>query len=195
MAKSDGLVLEGKYEEAHRRYHTLRHIECVLRDAGWLADELNLNFELKAILMVAVCAHDVIYDRMPGEDERASAEWAATHLAAAGVAKGAVEAVSRAVLATIAHEVDPSDLLVTCLLDADLAVLGASADVYDQYSVDVRIEYDKFDDATWKLGRSHVLRQLLDRPRLFLTEPGRSRWESAARSNLDRELGRLGMAA
>lgn len=74
MAASDRGVLESMSGEAHRRYHTLRHIECVLRDSGRLADELSSDVESNAILRLAECAHDVIYAGMPGGgDERASA--------------------------------------------------------------------------------------------------------------------------
>lgn len=180
--------LEARYQEPHRRYHTLVHIECVLRDSGWLANAVGLDNRSKSILVLAVCAHDVIYTGAPVEDEQASADWATSRLTDAGVDVQATDQVSKAVLATISHEVDPLDLLVACLLDADLAILGSPADVYDRYAKDVRGEYDRFDDATWKLGRSHVLEQMKKRSRLFLTEPGRERWESDARVNLDREL-------
>ncbi|MCP3799121.1 hypothetical protein NLX83_07620 [Allokutzneria sp. A3M-2-11 16] len=139
------------------------------------------------VLTLAVCAHDVVYNGRPGEDERASAAWARSHLLDASVHEQVVARVEKLVLATITHESD-GDLLADILLDADLAILGASEEQYDAYVRAVRAEYAHVPDEHWRVGRSAVLRGLVDREVIYRTADARRRWDSAARSNMRREL-------
>jgi predicted metal-dependent HD superfamily phosphohydrolase len=182
--------LVGRYNEDHRRYHDLRHVHAVARDAGTLAVELGLGDEDRALLTIAACAHDVVYDARPGEDERRSAHWTAVWLGRAGLDPAHIAAVERLVLATIGHGAPTGDLLATALLDADLAILGAEPTDYDDYAAAVRHEYSAVDDAAWETGRAEVLSRLLNRERLYLSDAASIRWDAVARGNLARELNR-----
>ncbi len=173
-----------RYAEPHRSYHNTFHVVCVVRDSSALADAFAFTTEERAVLALAACAHDVVYDGKPGEDERASATWARERLT--GVDERHIARVESLVLATITHSSD--DPLAHVLLDADLAILGSEPGHYDRYSAAVRQEYSQYDDATWRAGRAKVLRTLLDREDLYVTEPARQRWDDAARTNLAREL-------
>ncbi|GGU48223.1 HD domain-containing protein [Lentzea flava] len=173
-----------RYAEPHRAYHNTFHVVSVVRDSSALADAFAFSVEERAILALAACAHDVIYDGKPGDDERASAAWARERLA--GLEEEHIARVESLVLATITHSSD--DPLAHVLLDADLAILGSEPAHYDRYSLAVRQEYSQYDDATWRAGRARVLKTLLDRDTLFVTEPARQLWDTAARLNLAREL-------
>jgi predicted metal-dependent HD superfamily phosphohydrolase len=173
-----------RYAEPHRTYHNAFHVVSVVRDSSALADVYAFTAEERAILALAACAHDVIYDSKPGDDERASAAWARERLA--GVEEEHVARVESLVLATITHSSD--DPLAHVLLDADLAILGSEPEHYERYSQAVRREYSQYDDDAWRSGRTRVLQTLLDREDLFVTEPARRLWDDAARSNLAREL-------
>ena len=175
--------LEARYGEPHRRYHTLDHAAAVARDSAWLAADLG-DIE-RAVVAVAAWTHDVVYDAKPGEDERASADWAREALA--GVAEPHVERVEGLILATIQHDAPPDDRLATTLLDADLAILGAPKELYAAYARGVREEYAKYPDDVWREGRVAVLEGMLARP-LYRSEAARTRWASAARANLAAEL-------
>jgi len=179
------------YGEDHRRYHDLRHASSVARDADDLAQELRLGGEDRAVITLAACAHDVVYDARPGHDERLSAEWTARWLGRAGLTPERIGGVERLILATIGHEAPAGDLLATALLDADLAILGGEPGDYDDYAEAVRQEYAAVDDAAWAAGRAQVLTTLLDRDALYRSRPARNRWDIAARENLTRELTRL----
>jgi predicted metal-dependent HD superfamily phosphohydrolase len=173
-----------RYAEPHRAYHNTFHVMSVVRDSSELADVFAFTTEERAILALAACAHDVIYDSKPGEDERASAAWARERLT--GLEEAHIARVESLVLATITHSSD--DPLAHVLLDADLAILGSEAEHYDRYSQAVRQEYAQYDDSQWRAGRAKVLKTLLDREELFVTEPARQLWDAAARINLAREL-------
>jgi predicted metal-dependent HD superfamily phosphohydrolase len=190
-ARLDGGDLEQRYSEPHRRYHTGEHVRAVLADAAWIADALSLDSADRALLTLAACAHDVVYDARPGDDERASARWASCALSRAGVSDDAARRVEQLVLSTLAHEAPPRDAVAAALLDADLAILGTEPAVYDRYARAVRAEFSSVPDDLWRTGRRTVLTSLLGRTSVFVTEPAIGRWEAAARANVQCELGRL----
>jgi predicted metal-dependent HD superfamily phosphohydrolase len=193
-AATSGAELESRYSEEHRHYHTLAHVESVLGYSADLARSVNLGEQDRAVLVLAVCAHDVIYEGAAGKDERASAAWAESRLARCGVAPAAARRVRLAVLATSTHVETRADPVVACLMDADLAILAAAPADYDRYAAAVRREYGAVDDRGWAAGRAHVLRQIAGQDRIYVTEMGRRQWERAARINLERELARLEVA-
>jgi predicted metal-dependent HD superfamily phosphohydrolase len=177
----------GRYSEPHRRYHDLSHARAVARDSVTL---VPLSDTEKAILTLAACAHDVVYDAVPGTDEQLSAAWARDWLTRSGLEPHASR-VADLILMTIKHSADPADHVACALLDADLAVLGSSVEVYDAYAAAVRQEYSAVPDEAWRVGRTRVLNSLLDRDKLFLTPAGRDQWEAQARTNLTQELATL----
>lgn len=188
QAGTVGAELLDRYAEPHRHYHGLAHLAAVLSVADELAGgRTPLPVEL------AVWYHDAVYEGRAGEDEEASACLAEDQLPGLGVDADGVARVAAMVRATASH-FDPEadhDAETALLLDADLAVLGAPADVYDRYAAGVRAEHPSVPKEAFRAGRSRVLDALLARPRLFLTAEGRSRFETAARLNLARERARL----
>jgi predicted metal-dependent HD superfamily phosphohydrolase len=190
-AAASGTDLEARYAQPHRRYHTGEHVAAVLRDSARLAAGLALEAADRAVLVLAACAHDVVYDAQPGADERASAAWARAHLTGSGIAEPVVRRVESLVLATLTHTGDATEPCLGALLDADLAILGAEPDDYAGYVSRVRAEYGSLPDAQWRAGRAQVLRALLARNPLYLTGLGRELWSTAARRNVGAELAAL----
>ena len=70
------------------------------------------------------------------------------------------------------------------LLDADLAILGASEDRYARYARDIRAEYAWVPDADYRAGRSRVLQHFLALPRIYFTDVMFEEGEQRARANL-----------
>jgi predicted metal-dependent HD superfamily phosphohydrolase len=191
VAEAAAADLSARYAEPHRRYHTGAHVQAVVRDAASLAGELCLPAPERALLTIAACAHDVVYDARPGDDERRSASWARDWLTRAGVAPVHVARAEELVLATTTHSAAPDDLTAWALLDADLAILGTDPSGYDRYRVAVRQEYAAVDEPAWRAGRAAVMSRLLSRDPLFQTAAARQRWEAAAKANITRELDSL----
>jgi predicted metal-dependent HD superfamily phosphohydrolase len=188
VAAAAATGLAAHYAQSHRRYHDSEHVQAVLRDGAALAEAERLSARERALLVVAACAHDVVYECRPGEDEQRSAAWARGWLRRAGVAEADVTRVETLVLATAAHSASQDDHTALVLLDADLAILGADPATYDRYRLAVRAEYAAVDDQAWRSGRSAVLSGLLARQPLYATGAARQRWEAAAKANLRREL-------
>jgi predicted metal-dependent HD superfamily phosphohydrolase len=102
-----------------------------------------------------------------------------------------VAEVARLVRLTHDHRPEADDEAGQVLCDADLAILAADRERYDEYVHDVRREYAHLDDQTFRTGRAAVLRALLDKPTLFHTAFARDAWEDTARANIERELAGL----
>jgi predicted metal-dependent HD superfamily phosphohydrolase len=188
VAAAAAADLAARYAQPHRRYHGTAHARAVVRDAAVLAGELRLPADERAVLTIAAAAHDVVYDGLPGDDERRSAAWVRDWLTRAGVARAHVARAGDLVLATVAHLAPPQDLAAWALLDADLAILGADPGAYDRYRTAVREEYAALDESAWRAGRAAVMAKLLGRDPLYGTGAARQRWEAAARANIAREL-------
>ena len=100
--------------------------------------------------------------------------------------------VERLVHLTATHNGDSLTPLDQAFLDADLWILSADADRFDDYCTLVREEYAAVPDAAYRAARAEVLRGFAERPRLYLTDFAAAQWEPRARTNLDREIARLG---
>jgi predicted metal-dependent HD superfamily phosphohydrolase len=175
---ADDLV--ARYREAHRRYHTLEHIDemLVVTDSLAATDEVT----------TAVWFHDAIYDPRAADNEARSSGYARELLASLGAPASFTAEVSRLVESTSAHDPAPGDRNGVVLADADLAILGASPDRYERYARDVRHEYSHVNDDDWQQGRASVVRSFLERPQLFHSPAVRDALGSQARENLRREL-------
>jgi predicted metal-dependent HD superfamily phosphohydrolase len=177
--------LLARWNEPHRHYHDARHLVAMLSivDAhAGLADDPNH-------VRLAVWFHDAVYDPRAGDNEEASAALAARELARLGI--DAAEVV-RLVRLTATHDPQPGDRDGALLADADLSILAAESDEYNAYAAAVRREYHHVPDDEFRAGRAGVLRTFLDRPTLYRVLPARAALTDRARSNIRRELGRLG---
>jgi len=177
------------WEEPQRHYHTLNHLEHCLAEFEPVAAQAERQGEV----LVALFFHDAVYDPrnvVPHANERASADWAAEALGAAGVDGDVVAGVDALIMATC-HDAAPDDGDPALLVDVDLAILGQSPARFDAYEDEVRREYGWVPPDAFRTGRTKVLRQFLDRPVIYRTEHFNARYEAAARENLARSLAAL----
>lgn len=91
-------------------------------------------------------------------------------------------------MVTVAHRPDPTDRDACLLVDADLAVLGGTAEEYERYRADVRREYADVPESQFRAARAEVLQNLLSSPRLFHHDTAVVLWETQARRNVAREI-------
>ncbi|MEP9382660.1 hypothetical protein [Nocardioides sp. KR10-350] len=175
------------YADPSRHYHDTRHLGEVLtridelRSAGAPFDPL--------VVILAAWFHDAVYDGERDAEER-SAAWAEDSLPDY-LGPDVVAEVARLVRLTEFHSPDDTDGNGCVLSDADLAILAADTDRYDEYAAAVREEYSHLGDELFRAGRTQVLQGLLAKEQLFHTPYARERWETRARANLRRELSAL----
>lgn len=182
-----GEELWAAYADPRRGYHDTRHLTEVLGRLDELAEH-GAAFE-RVPVVLAAWFHDAVYDGERDAEER-SAAWAEDALGGL-VAATVVEETVRLVRLTETHRPDDGDANGCALSDADLGILAAPRERYDEYVRQVRAEYAHLDDETFAHGRAAVLRDLLAKPRLFHTAHAVERWEAPARANAEAELAGL----
>ncbi len=180
-----------RYLEKHRFYHGVDHLEDCLRHLDAHAAAAAAAAEIE----IALWFHDAIYDIRASDNEERSTAWARDAISGAewqdpGVAAALGERVADLILAT-QHAAVPAAADARLMVDIDLAILGSGEERFDRYERDVRREYRWVPGFLYRRKRAEVLRSFLDRPSIFLTAPFRTRYESRARSNLERSLARL----
>src|SRR5690349_4194144 len=177
-------ALVAAYADPSRGYHDTLHLTEVLDRLDELAGS-GVAFDA-TVGALAAWFHDAVYDGERDAEER-SAVWAEEALT--GTAYAAE--VARLVRLTETHDPGPDDVAGQVLCDADLAILAAPRDRYDDYVAGVRRDYAHLADADFSAGRAAVLHDLAGRDQLFHTAYARERWESPARANLQAELAHL----
>lgn len=187
QARAVGEELLARWNEPHRRYHTLSHLWNTLS----AVDVLQEGAQNIDAVRYAVWFHDAVYEGRPGEDEDESARLAGRLLEPLGAAPELRAEVERLVLLTKSHRPEPDDANGAVLCDADLSILGSEPGEYLTYTREVRAEYRHFSARDFEQGRLRFLETALRNRYLFHTEPGRRRWESRARSNMRAEADRL----
>jgi predicted metal-dependent HD superfamily phosphohydrolase len=169
------------YAEPGRFYHTLDHIANVLATVSSLASHArNLN-----PVKLAAWLHDVIYNPRASDNEERSAQYAERLCEKFGIPQG--QLVSSLILKTKTHDAG-GDADAEVLLDADLAILGASDPDYRVYAQKIRLEYGWVPEPDYRSGRRRVLEHFLSRPRIY---HHLSQLEEAARRNIADEIARL----
>ncbi len=166
------------YAQPARFYHTLDHIQSVLEIVeilGGYARNLNAT-------KLAAWLHDVIYNSRASDNEERSAQYAEHLCEELSIPEGRL--VADLIRRTKTHD-DGGDADAQVLLDADLAILGASESAYRIYCQQIRQEYAWVSEAQYRAGRRRVLESFLRRPRIyhFLRH-----LEAAARRNISAEI-------
>ncbi len=174
------------WSQPHRTYHSVSHLRDIL--AG--VDDLAVFADDADAVRLAAWYHDAVYDGRPDDEER-SARRAEQELSALGVVPALVDEVARLVRMTITHDPAQGDRNAEVLSDADLSALAVPPGRYQLNSAAIRGEYPHVPDDVFRKGRLQVLAALLEGPGVFRTEPGRQRWEAAARDNMRAEMAAL----
>lgn len=178
-------ALLARYRDPARAYHSIDHVEAMLRHL----DGLRGLAVRPAEVACAILFHDAIQEPGVAGDEHRSAELAREVLAEAGADPAAIDRIAAMIEATAGHHAPPSSD-AALLLDLDLAILAAEPAVFDRYEDAIRAEYSAIDDAAFARGRAAFVERMLARPRLYARDETHARWDARARANLRRSIRR-----
>ena len=181
-ARTLKLLIE-KYNEPHRAYHNLVHIEecfAALETARHLAQRL-------AEVQLALWFHDAVYEPRASDNEQASADLAQRSLHDAGVERDAICRIDRLIMAT-RHDAPVTDDDARLVSDVDLWILASPPGRFEEYQAQIRQEYSWMAEDDFRLRRVQILRGFLDSSAIYQTEWFRSRLEESARKNISGEL-------
>ncbi len=154
--------LRTRLREPHRAYHNESHVVHVLSCLNeWAGGEPTES------LVAAALYHDAIYDPTRHDNEAQSAELCSSELRLLEYPTDKIRRVADLILMTSHHLPSSDDTEAILLADADLHILGISANEYESYKVAIRAEYAHVNDLAWREGRYKVLQRFLERPRIY----------------------------
>lgn len=175
------------YQQPHRHYHTLHHIQALLEQFDGIKDQLK---QPESVLL-AIFYHDVIYqtqDKPAMSNERQSAAYFIAELGGF-LPIDLQNRVVELIIATEKHELaDTNDSDMAYFLDMDLRILGQTDLVYQAYCQQIRLEYQHVAKVLYNFSRKKALKRFLDRKRLYFTERFSTQYEQQARQNIKSEI-------
>lgn len=184
--------LEAAYAMPPRAYHNFSHVQAVLQHCQAVAD--GPGWQQPREVQLAALYHDAIYDAGRSDNEARSAALAREAILRWLPAEGIdVARVVQLIELTARHgalAATDIDAEAALFLDCDMAILGAPAAVFDAYDQGIAEEYaGHVPGFLFRLNRRRFLKQLLLKPRIFLSGFFHQRLDGAARANLRRRIG------
>lgn len=171
------------YQQKHRYYHTLQHIDHCLQ----LFDACIARISDAATVEVALWFHDVIYDPKGQNNESLSAQHARCFLAALAYEKEKITKVEHFIMLTQHPSVAKTDD-EKLMIDIDLAILGSDDSIYDRYEEAIRNEYQFVPRRIYDVERRHLLQSFLKQKRIYQSDYFIEKFEYQARKNIMRIL-------
>lgn len=138
------------YDEPHRFYHTLEHIEDVLKQLH------NVDLLKQDELFLAAVFHDIIYNPQSNTNEEDSAEFFLNAATSASLTGEQKEHIKQLILDTKHHK--PSVKFSEEFIKADLAILNSSLDKLIKYEKQIFKEFQFVDYKDYKVKRIEVLK-------------------------------------
>lgn len=192
IADKWGDAIRARYLEPCRRYHTLSHLSEML---GYF-DEFKDRLQRGDLVQLAIFFHDLVYNGVPRQDERQSADEYRRFATDAGQPDDDAGLVYRWIVATADHKVSPEDT-TDCrfFMDFDMAILGTPWPQYERYFRAVKKEYQLLKrknalvwEVLWCIGRPRAMAGFLQVEHIYATPEFRERMEVIAFENLAREM-------
>jgi predicted metal-dependent HD superfamily phosphohydrolase len=171
--------LESHYRERARRYHDARHINECLRQL----DRCRHPEASNPLVEYALWFHDAIYNTFSKKNEERSAGAAVEVLERSGRPPADCALARRLILAT-RHGVQPTEPPLQLLVDIDLSILGASAERYAEFELQIRAEYWWVPTGMYRRQRAAILQSFVQRPSIYATHEFREQYERQARNNI-----------
>ena len=181
------------YQEPHRHYHTLHHLQQLFTALQNIDSSSSLDVGIasqnrnRSSTILAIFFHDAIYDTRSHENEAQSAKWAAESLTKLNLPNTTIDRITHLINLTKHHPAQPTDLDAQLLLDLDLSILATPPLQYQTYVKAIRQEYHWVSEADYRKGRSQILQTFLTRDRIY-HHPEMQHYESQARINLNQEI-------
>lgn len=190
-------MLAKNYQQSNRFYHNFIHIESLLH----YFDKIQNQFYQPNMVLLAIFYHDSIYQTETIQsisNEQQSVDFLINTWQSM-ISDDILQLVKTLILATETHQIPTNidkklanDLAL--FLDMDLSILGSSTLIYQRYAQQIRQEYAHITDDVYRQGRTKVLQNFLQRPRLYFSETFFQQLETQARQNMMNEIKLLSSA-
>lgn len=182
------------YQEPHRHYHNLSHIQHCLRELNNFCENSSLSSIYIERIKEAIWYHDAIYDpyAKKGQNEFESYMLLPNSSRAIFVALMIESTVEHKIIQEgINRFKERFEEECSIFLDIDLSILGQMPTIYDEYTKNIRKEYSFVPGQIYREERMKVLNSLLNRNRLYFTDYFYNLYEKQARENINYEINNL----
>lgn len=179
-------MLLGRYEEKHRAYHNVVHINDCLHQL----DLLQINPAEAREIELAIWFHDVIYNPYGKDNELKSAKEAELFIFDNVADDDLGKRIFDLIMATL-HQASPTNEAEALIMDIDISILGRDSDSYQAYTEKVRKEYRLVPRFLYRTKRVEILQQFLQREMLYATPRFQQHYEVQARKNITQEIEQL----
>jgi len=194
----DRIVGDTCYGSPLRHYHNPDHLVHGLSEITVWAANIKAAQRDVVTLKKAFWFHDAVYQVSPhtqvSNEEESARMWLEAHLeseldsADQDGPENLIRATDHLQMNTISHP------LKNIMLCVDLAILGQSEHVYDDYARAIRAEYAMVDEETYKTNRRRILTLFLNQAQsgeLFRDDYFSELYEQRAIENINREIADL----
>ncbi|NVJ59838.1 MAG: hypothetical protein HWE27_05575 [Gammaproteobacteria bacterium] len=171
--------LKEAYSEKHRYYHTIQHIDAMLKHFDRIQDLADHPDEIE----LAIWFHDAIYKPFSKTNEQDSADWAFNFLKSGHYEKEGATRVYELIMATL-HNRELKNNDQKLIVDIDLSILGTKPEVYEKFEKNVRKEYKLVPWFLYRKKRKEILQSFLDKKYIYHFGYFKERFESNARNNI-----------
>lgn len=172
--------LRSHYQEPHRHYHTLAHIDHCLGQLDMAREHIA---EFRATEM-AIWFHDVIYHYGAKDNEILSVDYF-RDMAGSAMSADFIARVSQFIIAT-QHIGAAAESAIAYVVDIDLSGFGLPWEAYLADSTALRYEAEGVSDEQYYMGKLRFLSELQRWPSLYQSSFFRDRLEANAQSNIAR---------
>lgn len=184
-------IVEARYSETQRHYHTLAHIEDMFHKFEIVKGKLRSPESVS----LAIFFHDIIYEPTKRDNEEQSAELFQQYSQESSIDQNLTDVVVDWIIATKKHQT-PEHLTsgaygqtdLHYFLDMDMAVLGRPNSEYTTYVEQIEMEYNHMSKEAFNSGRTTVMKNFLKVPNIFATKEFRDLYEHQARQNIENEI-------
>lgn len=174
------------YNQKHRYYHNIHHINAVLNHLKQVRHLAN-NYDA---IEIALWFHDAIYKIFSSTNELDSANWATSFLDKNGASQELSTKVHALIMATL-HNTIPIDNDEKLMVDIDLSILGCTPDFYSSFESWIRKEYKLIPGFVYKKKRKEILSSFLVRDRIYSHDFFYEKLEQTARANIKNAISHL----
>jgi pantetheine-phosphate adenylyltransferase len=153
--KCDINVLLSMWNESHRYYHNLNHLNDLIEQINNDKDIYSEKEYEK--LLIAALFHDAIYDTNRFDNEEKSAEF---FMNCCVEKNSDIEHINKIILDTKSHL--PSDNLSECFSNYDMNIVERSYEQLLEWENNINLEYKQFGDL-YKENRIKFLESIVDK--------------------------------
>ncbi|MDD4937871.1 MAG: hypothetical protein PHX34_02520 [Candidatus Shapirobacteria bacterium] len=172
--------LRQHYNESHRHYHTLSHVNHCLSEFDLVKNQIK-NPQAVAL---AIWFHDYIYDPSQKDNEEKSAQNAFNTITKNGLSSDFANTVSSLILST--KHINPSfNSDEQYLNDIDMTILGQTPDIFNIFDQKIEIEFRQiYPKDVYLGGRIKFFEAVLNRQNIFFTDFFKNKYQDTARQNI-----------